>query len=130
MKNQSKNMVLAAMIAGGLIIGGVPVDAGVRVVRRGPRRVVVVSKPRPVRKVVFVSGKPAALVDFNVTPKATKIWVDGSYRGTCAEFDGHPQKMVLRPGTYHIKLVTPDDDVIHRDVTVQAGYEVNLKLDL
>jgi hypothetical protein len=92
--------------------------------------VIVTSTPRPVTKVVVVNGRPAAVVDFNVKPRATRIYVDGSYRGTCQEYDGHPQKMYLKPGRHHIRLVTPDGVEVERDVEVAAGYEVNLNLNL
>jgi len=80
--------------------------------------------------VVLVAGRPAAVVDFNVTPKATRIFVDRTYRGTCAEYDGFPNKMALKPGRHHLRLVTPDGREYERRVELAAGYEVNVNLDL
>ena len=128
MQAQLKKLTLAAAAAVAVVATAVPADAYLRVSYR-PHRTIVVSKPRPVRTVVLAAGKPAAVIDFNVTPKATRIWIDGSYRGTCAEFDGQPRKMVLRPGSHHLKLVTPDGIVVHRDVFLTAGNEINLNID-
>ena len=91
---------------------------------------IVIGTPAPVQRVVLVAGKPSAVIDFNVQPKATRIFIDGTYRGTCAEFDGYPQKMYLSPGLHHIRLVTPDGVEINRKVDLVAGYEVNINLDL
>ncbi len=91
---------------------------------------IVIGTPAPVKRVVLVAGKPAAVIDFNVQPKATRIFIDGSYRGTCAEYDGHPQKMHLSPGLHRIRLVTPDGVEITRKVDLVTGYEVNINLDL
>jgi hypothetical protein len=92
--------------------------------------VVVVSKPRPVRTVVLVSGKPAAVVDFNVSPEKTRIYVDGTFRGLCDDFDGYPRKMYLKPGRHIIRLVSPSGVVVVEKVELAAGFEVNLNLDI
>jgi len=76
--------------------------------------------------VLLVRGRPPALVDFNVEPKSTRIWVDGTFRGICDEFDGHPQKMSLAPGRHHIRLVLPDGRELVRTVELSPGYELNL----
>jgi hypothetical protein len=119
-------LVAAVAVAAGAVASPA---AAWRVVHR-PHRVIVVGPRQPLHRTVLVAGRPAALIDFNVTPKATRIWVDGTFRGTCDEFDGHPQKMTLRPGTHHIRLVNPDGIEVERSVTVAAGYEVNLNLEL
>jgi hypothetical protein len=91
---------------------------------------IVISKPRPVRTVVLVSGKPAAVVDFNVSPEKTRIYVDGTYRGLCDDFDGFPRKMYLKPGKHTIRLVSPSGTVVVERVELAAGFEVNLNLDI
>jgi len=77
---------------------------------------------------VVLRAPALALIDFNVEPKTTRIWVDGSYRGTCEEFDGHPQKMALAPGRHHVRLESPAGGVTERTVELPAGYELNLDL--
>ena len=82
----------------------------------------------PVRQTVVVRTRPIALVDFNVHPKTTKIYVDGSYRGICDEFDGYPQKMSLAPGRHQVRLVLPDGSQISRTIELTPGYELNLNI--
>ncbi len=93
------------------------------------RAVIVVGKPRAVR-VVKVHGPARGVIDLNVKPKATRVWVDGAYRGTVNQYDGYPGKLRLLPGWHTIKLVTPDGDVARQRVRVRAGYEIDVKLDL
>ena len=94
------------------------------------RPVIVFGPARPVRHVVHVHGRPGAVVDFNVKPKKTAIYVDGTYRGTVDNFDGYPQKMVLAPGVHRIRLVTPDGTDLTQKVRLQAGTEIDVDLDL
>jgi len=82
----------------------------------------------PIRQTVVVRTRPIALVDFNVHPKTTRIYVDGSYRGICDEFDGYPQKMSLTPGRHYIRLVLPDGSQISRTIELAPGYELNLNI--
>ncbi len=88
-----------------------------------------VGPPRPVGLVVHVAGRPTALVDFDVEPKATRIFVDGAFRGTCDELDGHPQKLALRPGRHHLRLVAPDGATVERQIEAVAGHEVEVDLE-
>lgn len=82
----------------------------------------------PIAPTVILRSRPLSLVDFNVHPKSTAIYVDGTYRGICDEFDGHPQKMSLSPGRHHIRLVLPDGSQISRTVELAPGYELNLNI--
>ena len=92
--------------------------------------VIVVGKPRPVRHAVVVNGTAHGVLDLNVKPKATEVWIDGRMRGTVDAFDGYPSKLPLRAGMHEIKLVTPDGIEVSRDVRVRAGVEMNIGLDL
>ncbi len=99
--------------------------------RRHPLRAsIVVSAPRPVTHVVLIDGRPGALIDLDVSPETTRVFVNGSFRGTCDDFDGFPQKLTVRSGRHHLRLVTPDGQTFERDVEVAAGTEVNLELEL
>jgi len=91
---------------------------------------IVVGKPRPVKRVAVIDGRPAGVLDLNVEPRATEVWVDGTRRGTCADFDGFPAKLTLTAGLHEIELVTPDGLVVEREVRVVAGREINVGLDL
>ena len=92
--------------------------------------VIVVGKPRPARRVVVVDGARHGFLDLNVKPRASEVWIDGRFRGSCADFDGFPDKLALNPGMHTIRFVTPDGDDVARDVRVRAGVEVNVGLDL
>jgi hypothetical protein len=94
------------------------------------KAVIVVGKPKPVRHVVVIHGKPHGTLDMNVKPKSTAVFVDGRLRGTCGEFDGSPGKLHLLPGMHRVKLVTPDGIEIKKNVRVRAGVEINVGLDL
>ena len=92
--------------------------------------VIVVGRPRPLRRVVVVAGQPGAVIDFNIKPRSTRIYVDGVLRGTADEFDGFPRKMHLRPGTHRIRLETPDGRTAAERVVLTAGTEIDVRLDL
>ncbi len=92
--------------------------------------VIVIGKPKPAPRVVVVNGERHGLLDLNVKPKATSVWIDGTFRGTCDVFDGFPNKLALAPGMHTIRFVTPDGIEAARDVRVRAGVEVNVGLDL
>jgi len=92
--------------------------------------VIVIGKPRPVRHAVVVRGRPAGVLDLDVRPKETRVWVDGSLRGTVDDFDGHPRKLHLTAGDHHVKLVTPKGVEVARVVKVVADIELNVGLSL
>ena len=86
--------------------------------------------PKPVRHAVVINGRRHGVLDMNVTPKETRVYVDGKLRGTCDDFDGYPGKLNLLPGKHDIRLVTPDGVSVERRVSIKAGVEVNVGLDL
>ena len=92
--------------------------------------VIVIGKPRPLRQTVVVRGRPAGVLDLNVKPKDTRVWVDGNLRGKVDEFDGHPRKLHLVAGDHRVKLVTPDGVEVARVVKIEADVEVNVGLEL
>ncbi len=112
------------------------VQAGPRAHRHHRQRqhhaqaVIVVGPARAVRHSVVVYGRPAGVLDFNLKPKATEVWIDGRLRGTADEFDGIPQKLLLAQGPHRLRLVTPGGVEIARVIRVQAGTEINIGLDL
>lgn len=129
------NRVLAIFATAGLavLIGSTVVEAHPK--RRAHRHahrtaVIVVGQPKPAARVVVINGARYGTLDLNVKPRATEVWVDGEFRGTCEAFDGHPDKLVLAPGMHRLKLVTPDGIEVSRDVRVRAGLEFNVGLDL
>jgi hypothetical protein len=94
------------------------------------RRVIVVGRPAVVKNVVMINGQPYGTIDFSVDPSTTEVYVDDKMRGTVDDFDGSPQKLHLRPGAHVITLKTPEGEKVSRTIDIQAGTEINLKLDL
>jgi len=92
--------------------------------------IIVIGKPRPVRQSVVVRGRPAGVLDLDVRPKDTRVWVDGRLRGTVDDFDGRPRKLHLAAGDHLVKLVTPDGVEVARVVKVEADVELNVGLSL
>jgi len=100
---------------------------------RSPRRpvpVIVLGKPHPAPAVAVIDGTEPGMLDLNVKPRTTEVWVNGTLHGTCDSFDGYPAKLTLSPGLYRIRLVTPDGIDVARDLRVRAGVELNVALDL
>lgn len=120
-------IITVALLAGG-IAAAHPRARAHHHARRTP--VIVIGKPRPAHRVVVVNGARYGVLDLNVKPRATEVWVDGTLRGTCDEFDGYPDKLTLAPGMHAIRLVTPDGDDVSRSLRVRAGIEINVGLDL
>ena len=94
------------------------------------RRVMVVGTPVKMVRPVVVAGRAHGVIDFNVTPKETEVFVNGKLRGQVDDYDGYPGKLHLLPGKHKIVLRTPDGETFKRKVKVIAGHEMNLKLDL
>ena len=131
--NQSKRTgrVVALLLGIGLLAAPVSTTwAHTRIHDHRHRAVIVVGKPRPAGNVVVVNGVAHGTLDLNVKPRATEVWVDGVFRGTCGQLDGVPGKLHLRPGVHRVRLVTPDGASVARDVRVRAGVEINVGLDL
>ena len=80
--------------------------------------------------IAVIHGTEPGLLDLNVKPRKTQIWIDGTFRGTCDTFDGRPGKLQLAPGLYRIRLVTPNGIDVQRDLRVRPGIELNVALDL
>jgi hypothetical protein len=88
--------------------------------------------------IVLGAGSPArraraerhGVLDLNVKPKATVVWVDGRRHGPCSRFDGSPGKLRLPAGFHDLRLVLPDGHAVERQVRVRPGVEHNVTLDL
>jgi hypothetical protein len=98
----------------------------------GSRRhaVIVVGSPRVAMRPGLVDGRPQGVLDMNVRPRATQVWIDGRLRGRCGAFDGTPGKLHVAPGLRDLRLVTPEGVRVTRQLRVRAGVELNVSLDL
>ncbi len=131
LQNRSLTVLAVGAIAGLLSASLVEAHPRARFHRHGrTTAVIVVGKPKPALHVVVVNGARHGVLDLNVKPKATRVWIDGVFRGTCDAFDGFPNKLTLAPGMHTIKFVTPTGIEAARDVRVRPGVEVNVGLDL
>jgi len=60
-------------------------------------------------------------VALEITPSDAAVYVDGTYAGVVADFDGTRQPLTLMPGTHHIEIDQTGFEPLAFDVTVQAG---------
>ena len=130
LQNRFLGFLAAASIAVFSCAGLADAHPRARAHRHGKTAVIVVGKPKPATRVVIVNGTRHGLLDLNVKPDSTAVWVDGTLRGTCDAFDGFPDKLALAPGMHRIKFVTPDGMEVERELRVRAGVEINVALDL
>ncbi len=91
---------------------------------------IVVGTPVRVVTPVYVSGKSAGSIDFDVEPDTTQVYVDGALRGTVDDFDGFPQHLKLRPGNHSLTLRTPEGVEVTKDIRITAGTKIKIKLEL
>lgn len=68
------------------------------------------------------------LVDFNVRPQKSDIYVDGVYIGIADDYNGYPQKAALTPGKHRIKVVSPSGQIVERQIYVMPARELNFDL--
>ncbi len=63
-------------------------------------------------------------MSFESTPDGAEIEIDGSFAGTT------PRSKSLRPGSYRIKIWKKGYTAWEREITLAAGEEIPLKIDL
>lgn len=57
--------------------------------------------------VVQVRDPKLTVVDTDVSPEHARVFLDGQLIGTADDFDGNPDYLYLRPGTYTLEFVLP-----------------------
>lgn len=69
----------------------------------------------------------AGSVDFNVKPKDSQVFVDGTYIGVADDFDGgfFGQTAILPAGKHRIRIVAPDGRTEDREIYVMPDRELN-----
>lgn len=77
------------------------------------------------------SARYAAL-DLDVDPEEAQVLLDGTPIGTADDFDGNPDFLYLRPGTYQLEFRIPGFDSFQAEVRIEAGqfYEFDPDLQL
>lgn len=67
------------------------------------------------------AGGGAAALDLDVSPERAAVYIDGAYVGVCDDYDGFPDYLWLRPGTYDLVLYLQGHVTIARQISVSAG---------
>lgn len=81
----------------------------------------------------WVTMAPAAnlaVVDTNIHPKHTRLYLDGRFIGIADDFDGFPDFLYLRPGHYRLecRLGGFNDEVV--EIDAKAGYRHDLRFHM
>ncbi len=80
------------------------------------------------------TGRPASgdwgAVKTDVSPEEARIMLDGRYIGTADDFDGYPDMLYLKPGTYHLEFQLEGFEPQSVEIEARAGVraEINNKL--
>jgi hypothetical protein len=116
-------------------VGVITHVSAVRPVRVAPYRYPVVAgcgrfgfRSAPV---VVVPAGNWGKVDFNVKPKSSKVFVDGTFIGVADQWDGgfFGTTATLKGGTHRVRVEAPDGRSITRKIYVMPGKELNFNLE-
>ena len=66
-------------------------------------------------------------LDLNVKPKNTQVYLNGHYIGATRKFDGLPNYLWLRPGTYEVIFYNKGYQTIVREYVVHARVVIDVK---
>ncbi len=66
------------------------------------------------------------IVKTEVQPQETELWLDGTYIGTADDFDGYPDFLYLKPGSYKIELRLVNYLPLPVDLNINSGQFVTL----
>jgi hypothetical protein len=67
-----------------------------------------------------------AVVDTDVSPEETRVFLDGRYIGLADDFDGHPDYLYLRPGNYSLEFRLEGYESATVSVNAKPGAKVSL----
>lgn len=71
-----------------------------------------------------------AIVDTDVSPEAAEVWLDGVYIGTADDFDGYPDYLYLKPGSYRLEFRYQGYETYSINLDARSGQKVNLDKDM
>jgi hypothetical protein len=69
-------------------------------------------------------------VKISVNPSRAAVFLDGSFVGHVAEFQGVGRGLVIAPGTHRIKIALPGYKTFETDINPQGDQKVEVKTDL
>jgi hypothetical protein len=75
-------------------------------------------------------GAPWGVIDTEVKPPDTQVYVDGAYVGKTRDFDGWPGYLPLSPGTYHVEFRYPGHATFRVRARVLPGRRLVIKQNL
>jgi len=80
--------------------------------------------------VIRVNTGNVGRVDFNIEPPESQVYVDGALIGTADDYNGgfFGETATLRAGKHRIRVVSPDGQVVVRDIYVMPGKEIDFNL--
>jgi hypothetical protein len=69
-------------------------------------------------------------VKISVNPSRAAVFLDGSFVGHVAEFQGVGRGLVIAPGAHKIKIALPGYKTFETDINPQGDQKVEVKTDL
>ncbi len=69
-------------------------------------------------------------LDLNVKPKNTQVYLNGNYIGATGKFDGFPDYLWLKEGTYELTFYNEGYMTVVQEFVIEAGGVSNVKLRL
>ncbi len=69
-------------------------------------------------------------LDLNVKPKNTQVYLNGNYIGVTGKFDGFPNYLWLKEGTYELTFYNEGYMTVVQEFTIQQGAVIDVKLRL
>jgi hypothetical protein len=65
-------------------------------------------------------------VKTEIQPPESEVWLDGTYVGTADDFDGYPDFLYLKPGSYKVEFRLENYQPLAADVSIASGEFVTL----
>jgi len=71
-----------------------------------------------------------AVVDTDISPENAEVWLDEVYIGTADDFDGNPDYLYLKPGSYRLEFRYMGYGTYGINLDARRGQKVNLDKDM
>ncbi len=69
-------------------------------------------------------------LDLNVKPKNTQVYLNGNHIGVTGKFDGSPNYLWLKEGTYELTFYNEGYMTVVQEFAIHAGAVMDVKLRL
>ncbi len=74
--------------------------------------------------------KNLGAIDINVKPKNTQVYLNGNYIGLTGKFDGFPDYLWLKEGTYELTFYNEGYMTVVQEFAIHQGAVIDVKLRL